>query len=483
MSSSSFSLSPGSLLFPFSDSSFASCSASSSSRPFSLPPPPLLPSSVSLASSSSSYLASSSVSTSLPLPPSPVFLLLLLLILSPLSPLFRLWLPFVLLLAFLLPPGFAPLTTSVSPPLPSSYFLSVSATMSFSSALPPVCVSFLAGQAAPVLSSSSSSSFTPLDFASLLGLSQDFQSLAHWCFLSGVRVSVRIFLPSILTSPLLLLVLSPLALPSSPPLFVQLPLLCLFFRCLPMLLLFLRWLLPPPLTLQLLSFRLHLSPLPLLSLLLLLSLLGCLRWVGEGGGVRGLSAIGFCSGGGSGSPGFPPFPAPSALLSVPPPAVPPSSVSPSRPPGVSVLSPPASSLLPSAPFVWPVSSAHALGSSLVVRGFHGCLRVLTLLCCTLSPVSDPPVLSAASALPPFCSAPLGSAAGPFGFASSTGSTFGPGGSAPQPGPSSVFPPLSGASAAPSAPPLSEFGYGPDVPLLLDLLIQTLPVLRLRILRL
>ena len=139
-------------------------------------------------------------------------------------------------------------------------------------------------------------------------------------------------------------------------------------------------------------------------------------------------------------------------------------MSPSRPPGVSVLSPAASSLLSSAPFAWPVSSAPALGSSPVVSGIpqlpsrphpsllHPC------------PVFDPPVLSAASALPPFCSAPHGSAAGPSGFASSsTGSAFGLGGSAPQPGPSSAFPPLSGASATPSAPPLSEFDYGPDDP--------------------
>ena len=68
----------------------------------------------------------------------------------------------------------------------------------------------------------------------------------RWCFLSGVRISVRIFLPSILTSPLMPLVLSPLALLSSPLLFVRLPLLCLFLRCLSVLLLFLRWLLSPP---------------------------------------------------------------------------------------------------------------------------------------------------------------------------------------------------------------------------------------------
>ena len=61
-----------------------------------------------------------------------------------------------------------------------------------------------------------------------------------------------------------------------------------------------------------------------------------------------------------------------------------------------------------------------------------------------------PVFSAASALPPFCSAPLGSAAGLYGFASaSAGSSFGFVGSAPQPGPAPAYPPLSGTSATPS----------------------------------
>ena len=41
--------------------------------------------------------------------------------------------------------------------------------------------------------------------------------------------------------------------------------------------------------------------------------------------------------------------------------------------------------------------------------------------------------------------------------------FGFTGSAPQPGPSAAFPPLSGPSAAPSAPPLSDFDYGPEDP--------------------
>ena len=185
-------LSPGSLLLPFSDSGFASLSASSS-RPLSLPPPPLLSSSVSLASSSS-FLASSSFS-SLPLLPSPAFPSPA--FPSPLAP----SAPFSSGSSFSAsaavrpppgfpplpppPPGFAPLAPSVSP-LPSSSLLSVSSAPSFSSSLPPVCVSFSAGQAAPVLSSSSSS---PLDFTSyqalMLGLSQDYQSLARWYFLSG----------------------------------------------------------------------------------------------------------------------------------------------------------------------------------------------------------------------------------------------------------------------------------------------------------
>ena len=71
-------------------------------------------------------------------------------------------------------------------------------------------------------------------------------------------------------------------------------------------------------------------------------------------------------------------------------------------------------------------------------------------------LSGAPVFTAASALPPFCSAPLGSAAGPSGFASaSAGSTFGFVGPAP------AYPPLSGPSAPPSAPPLSDFDYGND----------------------
>ena len=128
---------------------------------------------------------------------------------------------------------------------------------------------------------------------------------------------------------------------------------------------------------------------------------------------------------------------------------------PSRPLGVSVLSPPASSLLPSAYLAWPVSSAPALGSPPLVS-------VAPRL--PVGPLPGAPVFSAASALPPFCSAPLGSAAGLSGFASSfTGSTFGFAGSAPQPGPAPAYPLLSGPSAPPSAPPLSDFDYGHNDP--------------------
>ena len=94
-----------------------------------------------------------------------------------------------------------------------------------------------------------------------------------------------------------------------------------------------------------------------------------------------------------------------------------------------------------------------------------------------------PVFSAASALPPFCAAPLGSAAVLFGFASaSAGSSFGFVGSAPQPGSAPAYNPLSGTSAAPSVL-LSQclvWSYCPFAP---GLLLQSLPVLQLRFLRL
>ena len=95
---------------------------------------------------------------------------------------------------------------------------------------------------------------------------------------------------------------------------------------------------------------------------------------------------------------------------------------------------------------------------------------------------DAPVFSVAFALSPFCAAPLGSSAGLFGFASaSAGSSFSFVGSAPQPGFAPAYTPLSGTSAAPSVL-LSVWlrSYCPFAP---GLLLQSLPVLRLRFLRL
>ena len=92
---------------------------------------------------------------------------------------------------------------------------------------------------------------------------------------------------------------------------------------------------------------------------------------------------------------------------MPPPADPSASLSASRPLGVSALYLPASSTLPAPSFAWPVSSAPGLGSPLLVS-----------MALSLPAVPPPaaPVFTAASALPPFCSAPLSSAAGPSGFA-------------------------------------------------------------------
>ena len=159
-----------------------------------------------------------------------------------------------------------------------------------------------------------------------------------------------------------------------------------------------------------------------------------------------------------------PLSASSALLSVPPSAVPSSSLSFSRPQGVSVLSPHSSSLLPSAPVAWPVSAAPPLGSSLLVSVAPRLPSVFLLTLFHPGSAAGPPVLSVASAPPPFCCASLGFAAGPSGFASSSADCmFGFTGSAPQPGPSAAFPSLSGPSVAPSAPPLSNFDYGPEDP--------------------
>ena len=163
-----------------------------------------------------------------------------------------------------------------------------------------------------------------------------------------------------------------------------------------------------------------------------------------------MSALGSASVVSCAPQGFPPLSAPSSLLSVPPPAV---SASPSLPPGVSVLTLPSSSLLSLAASALSDMSAPALGSSTVVLAVPqlppgpqpSLFRPFT--------VSDPPLLSSVSASASLSSASLGSATGPSGFASAaSGSSFSHTGFAPQPDPS-AFPPFSGDSATPSAPPL------------------------------
>ena len=240
-------------------------------------------------------------------------------------------------------------------------------------------------------------------------------------------------MPSILTFLLMFLVTSLLVLLFSSRLFVLLPLLALFLRCLLLLLRFFRLLL--------------LSPAPPFSApsSVFVPSLGSLADP-QGWGV---SALGVASVVSSALPGFPPLSAPSSLLSVPPPAV---SASPPLPPDVSMLPTPSSSLSPT-PSVLFGLSVPALGSSPVV-----------LVVSQLPPgpqpspfcpftVSDPP-LSFASASAQLSSVSHGSTAGPSGFPSTASSSvFGQAGFAPQPGPSSAFPPLSSDSVTPSAPPL------------------------------
>ena len=292
----------------------------------------------------------------------------------------------------------------------------------------------------------------------MLGLSQDYQSLARWYFLSGgsdFRAYLSAFYPhlssdasrdfssgsSVFFSALRAVAFSvplPAVSSAAPPL---------------------------PLLAPVSSSRLP-APLPLALPVSAPSVVAGpslpLRPVSQLGG--GLYVLGSAQVLAPAPSGGAPLSASSALLSVPPSAVPSSSLSFSRPQGVSVLSPHSSSLLPSAPVEWPVSAAPPLGSSPLVSVAP---RLPSLFLPSLfhpGSAAGPPALSVASAPPPFCSASLGSAAGPSGFASSSAdSMFGFTGSAPQPGPSAAFPPLSGPSAAPSAPPLSDFDYGPEDP--------------------
>ena len=241
------------------------------------------------------------------------------------------------------------------------------------------------------------------------------------------------------------LVLSPLTLMSSPLLFVRLPLLCL-----PLL----RWLLSPPLALRLLSFGSSF----LRSLYCLYSFFSPFSGVSAGCGW--LSALGSALVVAPAPPGFPPFLLPllfclRLLLRF-----------------LLLLY-----LLPGLR----VSRCFSLafGSLSVACFFRACLGLISggsgiprLLygppTSLLHPFSClcPPVLSAGSALPLFCSAPQGSSAGSSGFASSsTVSTL----ALVAPLISLVLLLLSFAVwgfCGSFRPPLSVSGYGPAVPLLL-----------------
>ena len=133
----------------------------------------------------------------------------------------------------------------------------------------------------------------------------------------------------------------------------------------------------------------------------------------------------------------------SPLLSVPPPAVPSSSLPASQPQDVSGFDPPASSLLPSSSLAWPVSSAPGLGSPPLVSVVP-CLPAVLYLALRYFQ------------LPLFCPAPLGSSAGLYGFAY----------------------PLSGTSEAPCLPAvilLSAPGFQRPLLLLLFALLLLTPL--------
>ena len=447
--------SPGSLLFPFSDSGFASLSASSS-RPFALPTPPPLSSSVALSSSSVSALASSSFSSSLPfspsLPPPPSFPSQL----TPLPSSSSFPSSSSASAALLPPPGFPPLPpppgfAPLSPPLSSSSFPSASAFPSLSSSLPPRCVSFSAGVSPPVLSASSaSSSFPPMDFASyqasMLSLSQDYQSLARWYSLSGgsdFRAYLSAFYPHLSSDAsrdfssgssvffsALRAVASSVPLPavsSAPP---PLPSVAQASSS--------QASAPPPLPAPVSAPSG--GPVPPFSL----------PPVSQSGG--GLYAVGAPQAPQSVPSSSSSFSAASPVLSVPHLVMPQAPLPASRPQGVSSFHLHASSL-PAASLAWPVSSAPGVGSSPGVSLASGVHAV---------PPLHHPGFPAASALPPACSASLGSTAGLSGFTSTpAGSTFGFAGPAPPTGPPPAFHPLSGHSVPPSAPPLSEFDTGAD----------------------
>ena len=378
-------LSPGSLLFPFSDSGFASFSAAASYSFLFLG---LFFACLGL----SSFFSSSSY------PPPLLFLLILLLFLSPLAPLSLLQLTFLL---FPLP------LCSLLPRLLRS--------------LPPFCSSFLAGHAASLVVWSSSS----LDFAScqasVLGLSHDYQFLAHWYFQSwgsDFRAYLSAFYPQLssdasrdFTSGSSVFFSALRSVASSFSVFCSSS--SAVFHCFTLFL----------------AFSSASISSSFLRSFLLPSSLGSLS-APQGWGVSTLGSPSVVS---SAPPGFLPLSAPSSLFSEPPPAVSSSSL----PPAAPMLAPPSSSFSSSAPpplsgFMapgWGSTPAASMGPPLVPGPQPSLFRPLRFLT---------QLLSSASA-----SAPLSSAAsGHAGFP-------------PQPGPSSYIPPWSDSSAAPSAPhPLS-----------------------------
>ena len=165
------------------------------------------------------------------------------------------------------------------------------------------------------------------------------------------------------------------------PLFVRLPLLSLFLRCLQLLHLFLWWLQPPPLASLLLS--LCLLPRGSWYLRCLDGVGGLYTW--SSAQVLPQAPIGVSSLSGA-----------SPLLSVPHPAVPSSSSCFPASGCLRVVSPD-SSLLPSSSLTWPVSSAPGWGSPPLVSVVPCYLRCsawhFIIVCCLC------------------CSAPIGSSAG------------------------------------------------------------------------
>ena len=135
------------------------------------------------------------------------------------------------------------------------------------------------------------------------------------------------------------------------------------------------------------------------------------------------------------------------------------------------------SLLPSTPFPWPVSLALALGSYLVIRGFPVALGsshfsvtpfLLYLPSVAVRCIGSPFICCSSAGSSGFALLPR-SPLWPWWLRSSTWSFF-------------CLPPLSGASATPSFL-LSQCLVTVLLPLCSWLLVQSLPVLRLRFLRL